>query len=212
MAERSPVEGVVAGSTPVRNPVSYKNKKIKKSRFNQLKYSCGLVIVALFKRAKLLFSKEGRMRLSQTQKIMQSLRLLGKGIRKNNKRIDEWVDSYIDQCILQNKNVELLTQWCLSKDLEVRYQNQGNQFLPTKAERELVEKEIPRILSVFKDNRAEISWWFTFNRSYLDSGRMDKNIENAYTIMITSLFENAGITKNITIADWEDDILQNCPE
>lgn len=207
LEERSPVKGVVAGSSPVGNPMSYKKKKIKESKLNQLRYWLGLVIIALFKKAKTLFSKEGRMRLPQTQKVMQSLRVLAKGIRKNNKRIDEWVDNYVDQCITQGKSIELITQWCLSKDLEVRYQKQGNRFLPTKAERELVEKEIPRIISVFKENAVSVSWWITFNRSYLDSGRMNQDIEIAYTKMICNLFEGAAIIGSITIADWEDDIL-----
>jgi len=81
--------------------MSYKKKKLQKGKFNQLKYKLGLVKLAFIKKARALFQKEGRMRLPQVTKIMEVLRLRNKGLRPNNQKIDEWVDGYIQQCILK---------------------------------------------------------------------------------------------------------------
>lgn len=151
------------------------------------------------------------MRLKQTVAIMDFLRKQGKVVRSNNKKIDEWVDEYINDCILKGKPVEILTQWCISKDLEQRYQAQGQKFTPTKAEVELVQEEIPRVLKKFSENRVLVNWWVTLNRSYLDSGRIDLALENEYREMIEQLIKDSGLS-DLTVFNWEDDILNSRPK
>jgi len=66
---------------------------------------------------------------------MEFLRERSRMIRANNPRINEWVDDYLDGCFTNGKSVNILTQWCISKDLEERFRRQGNDFVPTRKER-----------------------------------------------------------------------------
>ena len=147
------------------------------------------------------------MRQFQTRKVMEFLREKSKKNRSNNLRINEWIDSYLERCFLNGKEVNILTQWCISKDLEERFKKQGNRFMPTKKERKLFEKELPEILNVFLENGFQINWWITFNRSYLNSGRIDKGLEDEYKKMI----EKLGEIDQLIFLDWEDDVLENRP-
>ena len=183
--------------------MSYKNKKLQKSKFNQFKYRFGLIKLALIKRARALFQKEGRMRLQQVARIMESLRLRNKGLRPNNQKIDAWVDNYIQQCILKGQKVDILTQWCLSKDLETRYQVQGNRFEPLQAEIDLLQREIPQILKVFTDNGVGVNWWVTFNGAFLDRGRISKEPTKEYADMLRGI----STSPELILMDWEEEIL-----
>ena len=183
--------------------MSYKNKKLQKSKFNQFKYRFGLIKLALIKRARALCQKEGRMRLQQVARIMESLRLRNKGLRPNNQKIDEWVDNYIQQCILKGQKVDILTQWCLSKDLETRYQVQGNRFEPLQAEIDLLQREIPQILKVFTDNGVGVNWWVTFNGAFLDRGRISKEPTKEYADMLRGI----STSPELILMDWEEEIL-----
>ncbi len=109
------------------------------------------------------------------------------------------------------QKVDILTQWCLSKDLESRYQTQGNQFSPLQGEVDLLQKEIPQILKVFQDNGVGVNWWITLNRSYLDSGRLSPIIESEYRLILEELVKVNSII-NITIWNWEDEILNARPD
>ena len=192
--------------------MSYKKKKFKKDIINQLKRRVGLIIIVLFKKINKLIKKEAQMQQYQTRNIMKWLRDRARTIRPNNLKINEWVEEYIDQCILNGKPVEILTQFCLSKDLEVRYQVQGNRFVPIKAENKLFIEEIPLILGYFKSSGISVNWCITLNRSYLDSGRIvDIDIENQYQSMIQSLIEKSGIS-DILLMNWEDDLLKGRPK
>ena len=143
--------------------------------------------------------------------VMISLRQIVKNARQNNKKVDSWIDQYLEECLVFEKPVLFLTQFCLSKDLEVRRARQGGKFEPTPAEKELAFVEIPRILKIFEKLEIKLSWWFTFNRSYLDSGRMDSGAELEYKEMIKSLFQVAGFFNQIMLLDWEDDVLLSRP-
>jgi hypothetical protein len=121
------------------------------------------------------------------------------------------VDEYLNRSALVGKPIEILTQCCISKDLEVRYQNQGNAFVPTKKERLLFEKEIPQVARVLKDNGFAFNWWITFNQSYLDSGRINETMQCAYAEMIATLAESLIQEEWLTLADWEREILGKRP-
>lgn len=206
------MKGVVGGANPLGEPMSYKKRRLKKSKLNQLKYKLGLVKIALSKFIKKVVRKEDKMRLFQTRAIMQWLRDRSRIIRPNNLRINEWVDDYIDRCVKNGEDIAILTQLCISKDLEVRYQRQRNVFVPTKQERLLFEKEIAQIAEAFEKNGLRFNWWITFNRSYLDSGRINENLEAQYKEMVIQLAEPLLKQGWLMVSDWEDEILGKRPE
>ena len=152
------------------------------------------------------------MRLPQTRTLMEWLRKRSRLIRQNNPKINEWVDDYINECALYGKPVEILTQWCISKDLEIRYTTQGNAFIPTKKEQSLFAKDIPLIIKTFNESGISFNWWITFNRSYLDSGRINSEIEEIYVAMIKKLDEPIVQNGGLILTDWETDILGKQPE
>jgi len=146
------------------------------------------------------------------KKAMEFLRGRSKGINPRNIKINEWVDRYLEACLLNGESVNILTQWCISKDLEQRFKTQGNKFIPTKDERKLFESEMPKIISVFQENGFKLNWWVTFNRSYLDMGRIEnKYIEDSYKEMIIALAEKFNLSDSVSFFDWEDDILGSRP-
>lgn len=149
--------------------------------------------------------------LKQTVLLMEDLRGLARRVRDKNKKIETWVDKYVEECALNAKPAQILTQWCFSLDFEVRYQKQGGQFIPTKAEQELVSKWFPTILEMFKKRGVAINWIITFNRSYLDSGRMKLGTEQAYRLMVRTLFDEAGLSEKVLLCDWEDDVILKRP-
>lgn len=149
------------------------------------------------------------MRFFEVQKTLDFLSSKSKLIRSNNPKIDEWVGKYLNECKLNGNEINILTQWCISKDLEERFKKQGNKFIPTKNEIKLFELELPKIISFFIGNGFQLNWWFTFNRSYLDSGRISKELEDQYKNMIIRLGNKFFLTDNILFLDWEDDVL-NC--
>lgn len=152
------------------------------------------------------------MRLPQTVAIMEFLRQQNKLIRANNKKIDEWVDQYINNCILNGRPVEILTQWCVAKDLEERLKAQGGQFSSLKAEKELILELIPKTVTVFSENGIAVNWWITLNRSYLDTGSVSSEVECEYREMLTGLIDESPASGNILLFDWEDDILKARPQ
>ena len=191
--------------------MSYKNRKKKKGFFSQIRYRFGLAKIALLQKIKKV-ERRSDMRLRQANAAMTSLRERAKIIRSNNLHINEWVDDYVNRCALTGKPVEMLTQFCISKDLEMRYQEQGNVFIPTKKERLLIEKEIPQIACMLEKNGIACEWWITFNQSYLDSGRISNEIRSAYVEMITKLAEPLAQQGWLMVADWETDILMKRSE
>ena len=152
------------------------------------------------------------MRLPQVRSVMQQLRDRNRIVRSNNLKVSEWVDGYVNDAVLNGRPIEILTQWCISKDLETRYATEGNAFSPTKKERLLFEKEIPNVMRIFTNQGVSLNWCVTFNRSYLDSGRIAPAIERAYVQTIGDLARPLTDDGRLMLADWETDILGRRPE
>lgn len=145
------------------------------------------------------------MRLQQTQKIMGDLRFLNRGVVQNNKRIDEWVDEYINDCILNGRPVEILLQWCSGLGLAKRMEKQGNQFIPLSAEIELIQKQIPRIIKIFTNQSVSVSWIITFNRSYITRRRLPDAVFLAYIKMIKNLtYGIKELDESVMFIDWTE--------
>lgn len=144
------------------------------------------------------------MRLSQTKKVIDFLRARSRIVRPDNMKISEWVEDYIERCFEAGEPVNILTQWCISKDLEERFKKQGQNFIPTKKERKLFEIDMPQTVAVFLENGLRLNWWVTFNRSYLDSGRIDRDLEDKYKAMIIGLAGSFSLADNILFLDWEE--------
>lgn len=206
------MKGLVAGASPVEDPMSYKSKKLRRSEFGRLKYKLKKFKIVLLKNIKNLKRREKPMRLRVVDRIMKFLRKRNKIIRPNNLRINEWVDNYLNNCLINGEAVNILTQWCISKDLEERFKKQCNKFIPIRKERRLFESELPQIISVFAENGFKLNWWITFNRSYLDSGRVDKELEDKYKKMIMDLAEESSIADKVAFIDWEEEVLGGRPK
>ena len=192
--------------------MSYKNRKKKKGIMNQLKYKFGRIQTALLRvYKKVEIKKENEMRLNQTKNIMDWLRKQNKIIRPNNQKIDEWVDNYVNDCIMNGKPVTLLTQWCIAKDLEKRYEIQGNRFQALPAEIELIQKLMENAITAFSSNGITVNWWVTFNNSYLDQVRISEKLAGKYQEIIKNIPASKKFREVITFADWEKDILEGRP-
>ena len=152
------------------------------------------------------------MRLKQVSTLMIELRRLASIIGPNNKRLSDWVDDYLNGCALNGQTVNILTQWCVSRDLLSRWQASGEKFVPTKRERQLFSKELPNLLALFVPAGLRANWWITFNRSYLDSGRIKRSIELAYEEMIRSLASPLEASGEIILLNWEEDVLSGQPK
>lgn len=140
--------------------------------------------------------------LHQTRKLVESLRVLNKGVL-NAPKIDQWVEKYLDGA--NGKSVTLITPWSLSFRFLERYKLQGNSFSPTQKEIKLFQKEIPRVADLFKEAGLSVDWWISFSRGYLEDRRLPSEIEISYIEMIESLNEEHGLT---TVINWEDDVLR----
>ena len=146
-------------------------------------------------------------RFRTTTEVMEALRERNRLLGKGNARINEWVDEYLDSCVAKGKEVTLLTQWCVSKELEVRYQAQGGCFVPTKQEQTLFGTTMPWLANLLEAHGFRLSWWFTFNRNCLGSGRIKGNLEVQYKQLIMRLADPLVKQGWLLVVDWEDDIL-----
>lgn len=190
--------------------MSYKNKKLKRSVINQLRFFVKKTWAKFFYNT--IKKRKEKRKMVAVKKVMDFLRNRNRLIRTNNLRINEWVDDYVRNCFLEGKTVNVLTQWCLSKALEKRFKEQGRKFVPTKKERRVLEAEIPLIISVFLKNGFRVNWWITFNRSYLDSRLVDEKTENQYKKIIIDLARSPVVRQNVLFLDWEDDIIRGRPK
>lgn len=146
------------------------------------------------------------MRLPQTKIVTEWLRSRAR-LNKKSQKISLWVEEYLDQCLLKGKAVNILTPWCLSKAIVVRYKASGCMFQPRKKEEKLFVKEVPAVLKAFEDNGFILDWFFTFHRSYHDDRLLPESIELDYKTMICDLVKVSGLDNKIILLDWEDDMI-----
>ena len=144
-----------------------------------------------------------------TERLIGFLSERSRLVRTNNPRIGSWARNYLERCLANGEAVTILSQWCISKDLEERWKKQGDVFLPTAGEVALFRREIPAVLAAFRREGLMIGWWLTLNRSYLDSGRITKGIEDRYKKMIEELAMPLG--QDLLLVDWEDEVLGGRP-
>ncbi|MEK9173551.1 MAG: hypothetical protein AAB594_03215 [Patescibacteria group bacterium] len=178
---------------------------MKRSKFSLLEKRTRLVFAKYF--YKLIKSRRQEMRFRSVAKALDLLRKRSSLIRPNNPRIDAWVDSYFQEAVIGGKTITILTQWCFSKDLEVRRESQGNRFLPTKQERKLFMNDLKEVKGIFNQAGIEVSWLITLNRSYLNSGRLTKEIEIEYEAMLRELARPLEKEGWLMVLNWEDDCL-----
>lgn len=145
------------------------------------------------------------------QNVLKFLRDRNRLVKQNNLKINEWVDSYLAECFLNGRPVNILTQWCLSRSLKKRFQDQGGTFTPTKKELRVLGEEIPDIISSFLSNGLRANWLVTFNRALIDPEVLPPDAERCYKEMITSLAKDPLYQGNTLFLDWEDDVLGGRP-
>src|SRR3989344_5693232 len=63
----------------------------------------------------------GRMRFRGTRKFMSYLRERNSLV--GGLKIDEWVDAWVDERIARGEPLTVLTQWCISRNLEARFRD-----------------------------------------------------------------------------------------
>lgn len=147
------------------------------------------------------------MSFQQTTRIMEILRERNQAVRRNNQRIGPCVAAYLDSCLMQCQPVTLLTQWCLSKGLEKRYEQVGGNFIPTKKEQLLFQTDLPNLHASFEKCGFRLNWYITFNRGFADSRRLDRGLEEQYKGMIEHLAKPLVEQGWLLLMDWESDIL-----
>lgn len=147
------------------------------------------------------------MRFQATTKVMRELRERNHRIGGNRLRINEWVDEYLDSCMGEGREVTVLTQWCVSKELEVRRKSEGECFAATKQEQNIFGTAMPWLANLFHTHGFRLSWWLTFNRNCLESGRINADLEAEYKQLIMKIAEPLVKQGWLLVVDWEDDIL-----
>lgn len=193
--------------------MSRKNKRQKKRLISRrLENKIRRIWVSLVRTLKKEKREEQAVYLPGTRSILEFLRERSRDVRANNKKVEEWVGKCINEQILRGEPVTVLTQWCVSKDLEERFREQGGEFVPTKQERRLFEKSIPDIANAFQENGVRLSWIITLNRSYLDSGRIDGGVEKEYLEMLQRLASPLTEEGWLLLLNWEEDVLGGRPE
>ncbi|MFA4975204.1 MAG: hypothetical protein WC839_01395 [Candidatus Paceibacterota bacterium] len=143
--------------------------------------------------------------LPQAIKTMKKLREINKSL-DHALKINEFVDSYVNECILYGQPVTLITPWSLSRSFKERYKEQENKFFPTEKEKTLFSWEIPQIELILKENNLDFNWWLIFSRSYIRSATLDREQEKEYVEMITKLSEEN--KSELAIINWEDDVIK----
>jgi len=200
--------------------MSYQSKK-KKTKLNKVIYLIRLNFVKVLNK---INKKRGNMLMPNRQDkittVIQRFSRISKGIRENNPNIYPWVGDYLRECRNLQQPVTIFTPCCVAKDLELRYEKQGNQFIPTEAEVELFRKGIPRIIRILQENGLLVDWFFSFNQSFLDMGRVDKGLKDKFKAMIKDLAGDAKLigqeavdllAGGLEIIDWEEDVLGERP-
>jgi len=141
--------------------------------------------------------------LVQTTKLVKKLRQINQSIEGAIK-IDQWVETFLDQKRMSNQPVVLITPWSLSVRFFDRYQGS---FSPTKKERKLFQKEIPKIGAAFTEFGFQFEFWIAFSRGYLDERLLPNHIETEYVQMIQNLCDE--FETPVILINWEVDVLQH---
>jgi hypothetical protein len=170
------------------------------------------IVVGLIKRGlqlpvfNLFLTKKSEKMLKQTRNVVSGLRAINKML-DNTKRIDSWMEEFLEKNLIENSAVTIITPWSLSKSFEKRFHIQGQKFTPTRREIKLFQKEIPYIQNLFEENSFNIGWFICLSRSYLNSRLLPKFIEEEYSQMVNYLADKYNF-KGL-ILNWEDDVIKN---
>jgi hypothetical protein len=141
--------------------------------------------------------------LPQTIKVMKRLREINRSL-ENALKINEFVDIYLDDCILNGRPVTIITPWSLSPRFKNRFKAQKDNFIPTDKEKSLFSHEIKNIIDLFENNGFALEWWLILSRAYLDSRLLEKKLEIEYSNMLNGLVKKYNTP--IAIINWEDDV------
>ena len=149
------------------------------------------------------------MRFRGTRKFMSYLRERNSLV--GGLKIDEWVDAWVDERIARGEPLTVLTQWCISRNLEARFASGGGGFAPAKGERDLFSRDMPRIIGAAEGAGVRLSWLLTLNRPYLDSWRAGRDTELKYEAMLQKLAEPLVDSGHLLVLNWEEEVLGGRP-
>lgn len=144
--------------------------------------------------------------LKTTIEIVKDLRTLNSYL-KGEPKIHQWVEEYVERCLLNAKTLTIISPYSISPRLKVRYKKE-NGFYPTQSEIDLLQKEIPKIYDIFIKRNLKVNWWLYFAPSCLKNTRLDTDTENEYIKMLSEL-KSESFSKNILeLVHLENDILE----
>ena len=126
-------------------------------------------------------------------------------------KIDEWADACVDERIARGEPLTVLTQWCISRNLEARFASGGGGFVPVKGERDLFSRDMPRIIEAAEEAGIRLSWLLTLNRPYLDSWLAERDTELKYEAMLQKLAEPLVDSGHLLVLNWEEEVLGGRP-
>lgn len=154
--ERLFVKQVVAGASPVEDPMSYKKKKLKQSKLNQFKYQLGRIKLALLKQAKVLLP---RMR-SSGKKVKEEIAMFQlEKARKAIMRYDRLKNNpdrpNLEKMIIGQLETDGLLRLCVfvcpKFNTKVLSSPTPENYMPIESGPDLFEPRIAKIISLRKD-------------------------------------------------------------
>ena len=135
--------------------MSYKNKKLKKSRFSQLKYKFGLVKIALLKRmptfGKRAWSNGKQRKESKMFQMDKAMETLKKYDRMNNNPDFPLLKQIVVNQLQKEGFLRLCVFVCPRFNPEALLSETPEKYMPTEAGPDLFEPRIAKIQSLRKD-------------------------------------------------------------
>lgn len=147
---------VVAGASPVEDPMSYKKKKFKKSRSGQFKYKFGLIKLALLKQVKVLLPRawsNGKKTKEEIEmfQLEKALDVLTKYDRMRDNPDRQKLEKIVIKQIETDGFLRLCIFTCPKFNTKALLSPSPENYMPIESGPDLFEPRIAKILSLKKD-------------------------------------------------------------
>lgn len=166
LEERFPVKELVAGASPVGDPMSYKTRKLKKKRINQLKYKLKKFKIVLLKKTailrqkarssnvkkKELFQIQTKRKEGQMFEIKKVIEVLVRYDRLSGNPDIPRIEKAVTDQLQKDGLLRLCVFVCPKFDTKALFSTTPEKYMPIKVDASgLFEPRIPKILSLRKD-------------------------------------------------------------
>ncbi len=148
-----------------------------------------------------------------TQAIMTTLREIASH-RRGHRRINEWVDGLLAGKEEAGESVTILTQMCVAQQSWVRWRTGNGTFAATKGGRDLFERDIPLVRTIFTERGLTVEWYLTLHLPFPDPGRerVTEKVFPAFRAFIEELAKPLVDEGWLLICNWEQEILGKRPQ